>query len=384
MDLSEASLLDAATTQARGLSDWGPGEFLPALRRLLSSIEAEANLSPRGRELCRAKLVHHLVNRLEIQAALTTEADAILRQRIVRPLMVVGFPRTGSTLLHTLLSLDPRARSLKFWELYSPYPLTRELAADEPDPRMVAANAFIATRNQKIQRAHELKIDAPEECNWLLQNTFAQWRFYMFFRIPSYHAWLVEQNLHDEYQYYRKQIQLLLWQRPCPDGGHLVLKNPNHFGFMNALLAAFPDACMVHVHRDMRSVIGSTCSARCANHQTYSDSVDKRAVGAEVVAAIARFTERGMEARAAAARPAQFLDLRYDDFVRSPLETIRRIYSHFGLELLPEFETRVADWLLHDARAPKHRHEYDLGEFGLDDKTIEATFARYIERFDVR
>jgi len=380
-DLSQDSLLEAAIAQT-GLTDWGPGEFLPALSRLLDSLETEANLSRRGRELCRIKLVHHLVTRLRVQANHTRAGREIARQSIVRPLIVVGFPRTGSTLLQNLLAQDPRARSLKFWELYSPFAPDREPEAGETDPRLVAAAAFARTRPEKLQEAHEVTVHGPEECNWLLKLTFAQWRFYMFFRIPSYMTWLVEQRLIEQYQYYRSQVQLLLWQRPCPAGGHLVLKNPNHFGFLEALLAAYPDARIVHVHRDMRNVIASTCSLRRYNQSTYTDAVDLHTIGREVVPTMVRFIERGMKARSGA-RPGQILDLPYNAFARDPVATIRLIYSHFGLDMTPELETKLSDWLAAE-ESDRPRHRYDLAEFGLDGKTIDETFKFYTDYFDVQ
>jgi len=382
MDLSEDGLLDTAVTQT-GLTDWGPGEFLPALRRLLGSLETEANLSQRGRELCRRKLVHHLATRLRVQENHAKAGRAISQQPIVRPLMVVGFPRTGSTILQSLLALDPRARSLKFWELYSPYAPDRELEPGETDGRLVAAAAFVETRPQKLQQAHEVSVHEPEECNWLLKLTFAQWRFYMFFRIPSYMSWLVEQPLIEQYRYYRSQLQLLLWQRPCPVGGHLVLKNPNHFGFLEALLAAYPDARIVHVHRDMRSVIASTCSLRRHNQSTYAETVDPITVGREVVPTMVRFIERGMQARSAA-RQGQILDLPYNAFIGDPVSTIRLIYCHFGLEMTPELETKLTAWLVRESESERPRHKYELAEFGLDGKTIDDTFAFYSEHFKVQ
>jgi hypothetical protein len=381
-ELSEAGLLETAVTQT-GLTDWGPGEFRPALRRLLGSLETEANLSRRGRELCRIKLVHHLATRLRVQDNHAKAGSAISKQPIVRPLIVVGFPRTGSTLLQNLLALDPRARALKFWELYSPYAPDRELEPGETDPRLGAAAAFVETRPPKLQQAHEVSVYGPEECNWLLKLTFAQWRYYMFFRIPSYMSWLVEQPLIEQYQYFRSQLQLLLWQRPCPSGGHIVLKNPNHFGFLEGLLAAYPDARIVHVHRDIRKVIASTCSLRRYNQSTYAEAVDPLTIGREVVPTMVRFIERGMAARSAA-RPGQILDLQYNAFARDPLATIRVIYSHFGLDMTPELETSISGWLGREAAAERTPHKYELAEFGLDAATIDETFGFYTEAFDVQ
>jgi hypothetical protein len=42
-----------------------------------------------------------------------------------RPLVVVGLPRTGTTLLQSLLGCDPQALVLPFWQLRRPYPIPR-------------------------------------------------------------------------------------------------------------------------------------------------------------------------------------------------------------------------------------------------------------------
>src|SRR5215469_413300 len=48
---------------------------------------------------------------------------------VVKPLFIVGFGRTGSTFLHTLLALDPQARAPRLWELWSPSPPPRQETA---------------------------------------------------------------------------------------------------------------------------------------------------------------------------------------------------------------------------------------------------------------
>ena len=45
-----------------------------------------------------------------------------LKVPIRDPIFVVGLPRTGTTFLHRLLSLDPFARAPKTYELFDPVP----------------------------------------------------------------------------------------------------------------------------------------------------------------------------------------------------------------------------------------------------------------------
>ena len=69
--------------------------------------------------------------RVQVQRVLTTRLKlkldrklfpAIAEETIDRPIFVIGFPRSGTTLLHSLIAEDPEALSLRSWHLYSPSP----------------------------------------------------------------------------------------------------------------------------------------------------------------------------------------------------------------------------------------------------------------------
>ncbi len=48
------------------------------------------------------------------------------------PLFVTGEPRSGTTLLHALLSVDPETRALRFWEVMHPSPPPGLASGDDP------------------------------------------------------------------------------------------------------------------------------------------------------------------------------------------------------------------------------------------------------------
>jgi len=47
-----------------------------------------------------------------------TEKPEIAKIAIKQPIIVLGLPRTGSTLLYNLISCDPSTRSPQLWEMY--------------------------------------------------------------------------------------------------------------------------------------------------------------------------------------------------------------------------------------------------------------------------
>jgi hypothetical protein len=111
----------------------------PGLRLLLADL-AQAPLTPMGRLWLRSELIRREVT----QARLGDEVrrrPGLLDTPLPRPLIVVvGLPRTGTTLLHTLLGCDPQALVLPFWQLRRLYPIPRRRL--ERATRMLRAAAM--------------------------------------------------------------------------------------------------------------------------------------------------------------------------------------------------------------------------------------------------
>ena len=66
----------------------------------------------------------------------------------MQPLFATGEPRSGTTLLHALLSVDPNARALRFWEVMYPSPPPGLTGPD--DPRRAQADADWREINTKM------------------------------------------------------------------------------------------------------------------------------------------------------------------------------------------------------------------------------------------
>src|SRR5438876_7037251 len=130
--LDAKRILDLAS-QATGLSDWGEGPFRTALAILVDAIRNEARLSPQKLEAAQTRLVGLLANRLRIVDDRKRYPE-IAQQRIEKPVVILGLPRSGTTLLQGLLAADPDARSPQHWELSLPSPPPRR-DSYRSDPR---------------------------------------------------------------------------------------------------------------------------------------------------------------------------------------------------------------------------------------------------------
>jgi len=376
--LTEESLCRAARRRTR-LQDFGDDDFWVPLRLLLDDFEADDGLGFVGRLAVRLTVVEGLVNRLRIQKALERHPE-ILDVPIRAPVFVIGMPRTGTTLLHNLLAQDPAGRAPRLWELDSPWPLDAP-EPGRPDPRIEATRRRLAMlyRFSPASAAviHEFRAEDPEECHHLFRNSMATQSFRAFADVPRFSRWKLEHDMLPEYRYYRRQLQMLLWQRPA---GCLILKFPGHAWHLDALLQLFPDARIVCTHREMVKVVGSFCSMVAAVRFGVRRKVDPvelgRVLTSELETGLARMT-----ASRERADPACFCDVRYDALTEDPVATVRDIYLHFDMPFPDETRHRMERWLAEHRQHRHGKHVYHLSRYGLDEQELRERFAAYAWRY---
>jgi hypothetical protein len=380
--LRPSAILEAASRET-GLSDWGDESFRPGLERLVQSFEEDSRLTPLGRLFMRYGLVQYAKTRLLVQYWVTRE-PGILKEEVRRPVFVVGFPRTGTTLLHKLLCQDRRGRPLLLWEALEPAP-SPDFIPGAFDPRIGRAQQFVTLTMRygapDMASIHPLDAEGPEECIFLLLNTFRNPAYLIFTDVRGYLDWLRERGDKERlpvYQEYRRQLQLLQWRRP---GRHWVLKSPMHLWGLDTLLRLFPDAHVIQTHRDMNKVIPSGFSLKAVSRGMYSDHVDCERIGTEIQDYYHDFFQPMVKARAA--HPGRVFDLHYRDLVRDPVAAVRAAYEFFRIEPNDGMEERMRQWL---ARNPANKHgvhHYSLAQFGLTVEDIKKWFGAYHEQFGV-
>jgi hypothetical protein len=215
--------------------------------------------------------------------------------------------------------------------------------------------------------------DEPEECLFLLQNSFASLDASFRVSVPGFVDRLLAEDACPAYRYYRRQLQLLQHGR---SERHWVLKSPGHLLALDAILELFPDAAVVQTHRAPRQVVGSLCSMLAAVRSTSCDRVDPRRVGRDALTWWGALLDRARAARAAA-DPARFADVQYDDLLADPIAVVRRLYDRFGYAYTPEHEQAMRRRLREHPQHQHGTHRYDLADYGLTAEQVDARFASY-------
>ena len=378
--LSEGAVL-AAAEQAAGLSDWGADQsFRIGLKELLRYAEA-FHPSPELRARTYNWVVQILVTKLHLIDDEKIYPE-ILQERIESPLIVVGLPRSGTTILFDLLALDPASRSPREWEISMPWPAP-EQATFDTDPRIAAMQAAFdqileaAPGMRDIQR---LDARLPGECNAIMSHHFASLDFAALLPVPGYDEWYIRNRVPGQYPAHRRILQQLQWRGPR---GRWLLKSPVHLFDLNGLLDTYPDAQLVWSHRDPTKTLSSISSHIHTLHTALGSGIGKDAIGAEQWRNWRTCLEAGLKAREEnpAVEEAIF-DIANRDLLRDPVAAIASIYGHFNRVFTDQFAARIAHFMAHHEAAGRvGRHRHSLTAFGLDESDIRTTLAPYYQRF---
>ncbi len=381
-NLDEADLL-AAAERATGLSDFGADSFRPGLRELLRCFEGEAQLTTLGRVMARGTVTSALATRLRL-VDWRKRRPEVAEQEIRAPLLVLGMPRTGTTLLHGLLSQDPALRAPLTWEVAEPCPAP-ETATYASDPRIAAAHA----RARDIEKVapgflaiHPMGALLPQECVSLTAPEFMSMQWDATYPVPSYQRWCEAQDAGPSYRWHRAFLQHLQSRHR---GARWVLKTPAHLLTLDALFAEYPNACVVQTHRAPSQVVASLASLECTLRGAATDAIDPLAQGELAAALIERMLRAGVRSRAAhPEREGRFFDLAYPDLVADPIGSVERIYRHLDLAFSRDAEQRMRQFLADNASDKHGVHKYAPETFGLERSALDERYRFYTDRHDVR
>ena len=358
-----------------GLDDFGGGDFFEGLSRLLDSCQREARLNLIGRIVLRADLIRLLCSRLFIQRDRKVYPN-VVRQEIREPLFIVGLPRSGTTVLHTLLAADPEHRVPLTWEVMTPSPPTGDNEKRRIQRAISSCNCFNWLA-PTFRQVHPVGAELPQECVSLMSPTFMSDQFDAMYYVPSYRAWFFRQDLRPAYEYHRRFLQHLQVRR---NARRWVLKAPTHMFALPSLLAVYPDALFVQTHRAPLDAMASVSSLITILRRVFSDAVDPLTVCREAIDYWSKTLDRFLQERSRLTEH-RICDVNYVEIRRDPLVVVRRIYAHFGWSLSQKVEQRMRRALASQPVERHRLHRYDLSQFGVREAESAARFASYCDRF---
>jgi len=364
-----------------GLHDFGDDHWREGLEVLCDACTREADLHSFARFTLRAMYTGTLERRLRVIDWVRQHPE-VREEKIEAPFVVLGLPRTGTTLLSYLLDLDPRSRSLESWEASALAP-PPTLAGHRDDPRIAEEakrGAALPRLIPPIAAMHPLGASLPTECVTLFALDFRSLLFETQVLAPGYGEWLEACDMRSAYAIHELCLQTL--QSTIPTD-RWALKTPNHLWALDALLERYPDARLVWTHRDPKRVVPSVASLNTTFYRTWSNRADPLATGRAWAHKLQLAATRGMQHDDEQGGKPWCHHLQYADLMTDPVEAVRGLYAHFGEELMPLHVRRMRVWMAARPQSAFGRHRYEMSDFGFTPQALDEMFESYCERFDV-
>lgn len=354
-----------------GVDDFAAG-WREGLEHYLASAAEDGRLNALGARMVRETAAGRLVAGARLRAADADARATAGRTRPHAPVVIVGGWRTGTTFLYRLLAEHDALRAPLPAELGAPWRfhgIDAEARAARIE-RAAGAHDVLHLLNPTMAAVHDSGPRLPEECVLAMGGDLRNWGFTSTVRLDGYADWLWGQDLTPSYELLRRAYALL--EGPEEDGGaapatRFVLKAPAHTAELGPLLAAFPDATIVHLHRDVVETVASGASLFAVFRATYSDEVDRADVGRFQLAQTERWFERARAFRASPeGRTASIVDIDYADLVADPAAVVARIEEAAGLAPMGDLDGLVGRYHRDHPRHAHGRHRYAPEDFGLD------------------
>jgi hypothetical protein len=384
--LGAEELLHRATTDT-GLSDWGDGSFPERFELAVEHINS-VSMDATGRATAAANCLWLLSDRLRFfeDRKRFPVADEIVNH----PMFATGEPRSGTTLMHALMSVDPDARALRFWEVMRPSPPPGTTGPD--DPRKAQADQDWREINAKLPKwlhSHPyndmLGDGLPEdERTWSIDfrvmSPTAWWRVPMRNLAMGLPSRGIRPDPTAQYRIHRMMLQQFQFNRPPK---YWVLKGFHGFR-LKELFETYPDATVVWLHRDPVQVAASST-------MMIADIADGLVGKIDLIAEAKMHVDRVRTSVTNTmtnplVEDPRIMHVRYTDFVGDPVGTIGRYYEFGGRTLTPNAKDAMSEYLAENKGDRHGKFEYStkvLTDAGFDLQALNDEFRPFRERFGV-
>lgn len=377
--LDRENLLELARKRA-GLSDFGDLWFLEPMDRFIEASNLGGRLTPAGRASTTEVTVKGLVSRLRMMEDIKRHPE-ILDEKVEVAGIILGLPRTGSTIFQRLLASAPGMTGLRWYEAqnFAPFPGEER---GQPVERKAYAQAMIdgwLALSPELASIHPLDPDAPDEEILILGQMFVSTMVEGMNFVPSFTRWLNDYDQAKGHEDLKTILKYLQWQDPARAGTKWILKSPSNLPYAELAAKAFPNALLIMTHRDPLQTVPSYVSMQAALYKL-SATVTDAEVGAFWFPRLVEWMRMFETARERIGEE-RFIDIDYREVGRDPMGQAQRVLSRIGIPTDDRLEQVLGEFLAGNKREQRPLHDYSLERFGLSEEAIRHEFADYRARY---
>ncbi len=313
-------------------------------------------------------------------------------QRVTEPVFIIAPPRSGTTLVQNLFSLDAdRFVHLKMYQTIFPAVCYQRCfdglgGLDRILGRPVAR--LLGWCEKKWfggwDDMHKMRLNQPEEDDALFLYAFASEAIFLLF---PYIRELWEAGFPDALPI-EKRHRLMSYYRSCLQR-HLYANGPTRTllskatqssGTVESLMAEFPDARFITIIRHPYKSVASHVSLFVPVWQAHSPDIAKDGPVSKAYAQLAVEWYKHLFQFRKKIDPARYHCIDYRELVRNPGAVVAEAYAHFGWTVSAALRARLEDATQRQGEF-KSKHEYTLEEFGLSKAWIQTELGDVLDHY---
>ena len=247
------------------------------------------------------------------------------------PIFVIGYWRSGTTFLHTLLCQDPKASYTTTFQTVFP-----NLFLSQSWWLMPLARLIVPSRRPFDNV--RLDLDFPQEEEFGLMN-LQPYSIYKFFIFPADFDEIIEDELftanlpEDKKAVWMKQYREMIAKAAFNTGGkRFISKNPCNITRLGLIREMYPDAKFIFIHRNPYQAVESLYRFILeifAGVQLQETPAD---FNREKVTLLYEKIIRAYLKDREILGPENLVELRMEDLLEDPVKNIRNIYDTFHLD----------------------------------------------------
>ncbi len=292
------------------------------------------------------------------------------------PLFILGHWRSGTTLLHNMLTKDPSAGYITTYQSLFPSNLASKW--------LFKTFMRINMPDKRPSDGVELNIDFPQEDEFAFCNLQPN-AYYNFFYFPNgyskfydqavHHKGLTEKEIELWYSSYDKLLKKALIDGK---GERLIVKNPVNTARIKQLLKLYPDAKFLYIYRNPITVFHSTRRFfQQLNPTLWLHEVDNSFIDTMIFDVYNRLMNDYLEQKSFIP-PENLMELRFEEFEQNPVKEMENIYTNLLKEDFPAVKSYFADYFNTQKGHRKNKYMVDAAEI----EAIRAHWGKYLEMYN--
>lgn len=291
------------------------------------------------------------------------------------PLFILGHWRSGTTLLHNMLTKDPSAGYMSTYQSVFPNNLTSKWLF----------GTFMKTYmpRKRWSDGVAMNVNYPQEDEFAFSN--CQWNaYYNFFYFPEKYNEFYEKSVHHKnlnqkeielwYKSYDKLVKKALIDTK---GERVIFKNPVNTGRIDKILKLYPDAKFLYIYRNPITVFYSTRRFfQQLNPTLWFHKADSAFID-QMIFDVYNWLLDDYYKLKSLIPPENLMELRFEEFEKNPVQQSEKIYSILLNEDFSKVRHYFTSYFDTQKGHKKNKYTVEASEIRM----IQKNWGKYIEMY---